>query len=140
MATATKILNQYQKAIANDYSLMVNANKGLSAQVFLDIVNISGFEKKFLAEMIFNMSVKTMVRYQKDNKKLNPRTSEIALKFINLIKKGEEIFGSITSFNSWLNKPAFGLGNALPISLLNTHTGMDLIEEELLRIEYGALA
>jgi len=140
MSLAAKKLIKYKKAIVDDYAIMVNANKGISAQVFEDILDISGVAKIFLAENVFDMSVKTMFRYQKENKKLNARLSETALKFINLLNKGVEVFGEINSLRNWLNKPAFGLGNKIPMEMLNTNTGIDLIEEELLRIEYGALA
>ena len=81
-----------------------------------------------------------MLRYQKEGKKLTPRNSEIALKLLNLFDKGIEIFGSMDSFIVWLNKKAYGLGNEVPLTLMNTNTGIDLIEEELIRIEFGALA
>jgi uncharacterized protein (DUF2384 family) len=44
------------------------------------------------------------------------------------------------AFKSWMEKPAFGLGGSKPLRMMNTVTGMDLVEDELLRIEYGALA
>jgi len=140
MTTATKKLTKYQKAILDDYSIMANSIQGVSAKIFNDILEVSGIAKRFLAENIFDMSVKTMSRYQKENKKLSPRLSETALKFVNLLDKGLEVFGELQAFRNWLSKPAYGLGNKIPIELLNTNTGIDLIEEELLRIEYGALA
>ena len=140
MTAVAKKLAKYQKVIKDDYSIMLNSNKGVSSKVFDDILEISGIAKSFLAENIFDMSVKTLFRYQKENKKLSPRLSETALKFVNLLDKGVELFGEIQSFRNWLNKPAYGLGNKIPIDLLNTNTGMNLIEEELLLIEHGALA
>jgi len=62
------------------------------------------------------------------------------LKLIVLYRKGVEVFSSITNFNKWLHKPSFGLGKKIPYSLMNTTTGIDLIFEELVRIEYGDLA
>lgn len=140
MTAAAKKLSKYQEVIRDDYSIMINSNNGVSSQVISDILDISGIAKKFLAENVFDLSVKTLTRYQSDNKKLSPRVGETALKFINLLNKGVEIFGEIVSFRNWLNKPAYGLGNKIPLDLLNTNTGIDLIEEELIRIEYGALA
>lgn len=133
-------LTKYNKAIVDDYAIMTYSNKGVAAKIFDDILNVSGISKDVLAENILDISVKTMFRYQKENKKLNARLSEIALKFVSLLNKGIEVFGDINSFRNWLNKPAYGLGNQIPIELLNTNTGMDLVEEELLRIEFGALA
>ena len=108
--------------------------------MFTELVEITGKNRNFLAEQVFDVSLKTMLRYQKENKNLNARNSEIALKLLNLFSKGMEIFGNMNSFMSWLNKESYGLGNQIPIHLMNTNTGIDLIEEELLRIEFGALA
>jgi len=140
MATATNLLNKYKDAIKNDLSIVENSNKGINASIFFELVNVSGINRNFLAEEIFDVSVKTMLRYKKENKKLNPRNSEIALKLISIFDKGIEIFSSVESFVSWLKKPAFGLGNQVPINMMNTNTGIDLVEEELIRIEFGALA
>jgi putative toxin-antitoxin system antitoxin component (TIGR02293 family) len=140
MGTVNEVFVRYNKSIDGDYNIMISSKLGVSPQVFDDIINISGLGRTYLAEEIFDMSLKTIMRYQKDNKNLNPRTSEVALKLLNLLKKGIGVFGSSPSFKAWLNKPAYGLGDELPLHLLNTITGIDLIEEELIRIEYGALA
>jgi len=140
MAAAIKLVKKYKGAIKSDLSIVENSNKGVNASIFFELVDVSGISRNFLAEEVFDVSVKTMLRYRNENKKLNPRNSEIALKLINLFDKGIEIFSSIESLVAWLKKPAFGLGNQIPINIMNTNTGIDLIEEELIRIEFGALA
>ncbi len=138
--TAAKVLSKYKSSINSDLSIVRSANQGVNSIIFNELVEISGINRNFLAEEVFDVSLKTMLRYQKEKKKLNPRNSEIALKLLNLLNKGMEIFGSMESFISWLNKPAFGLGKQIPLRLMNTNTGIDLIEQELIRIEFGALA
>ena len=137
---AAEVLTKYKSAISSDLSIVKNANAGISSTIFSELIEISGINKNFLAEEVFDVSLKTMLRYQKEGKKLTPRNSEIALKLLNLFDKGIEIFGSMDSFMVWLNKKAYGLGNEVPLTLMNTNTGIDLIEEELIRIEFGALA
>ncbi len=138
--TAARVLNKYRHALRSDLTIVKTSNDGVESSVFSEIHEISGIKRQFLAESIFDVSLKTMMRYEKDNKKLNPKHSEIALKLMGLFKKGRDIFSSLTAFVSWLDKPAYGLGDQVPMLLLNTITGMDLVEEELIRIEYGALA
>lgn len=140
MGSNSKILNKYTNAIKDDISIMENSSKGINSKVFFELVELSGLNKNLLAEEIFDISLKTMQRYHKENLTLNARNSEIALKLLSLFKKGEEIFGNMSSFYSWINKPAYGLGNQIPVKLMNTNTGIDLIAEELIRLEYGALA
>lgn len=138
--TAAKVLSKYKSSISSDLSIVKSANRGVNSVVFTELVEITGINRNFLAEHVFDVSLKTMLRYQKENKNLNPRNSEIALKLLNLFNKGIEIFGTMNSFMSWLNKGAYGLGEQIPLNLMNTNTGIDLIEEELIRIEFGALA
>lgn len=138
--TAAKLLSKYKSSIVSDFSIVRSANRGVNAKVFTELVDITGINRNFLAEKVFDISLKTMLRYQKENKNLNPRNSEIALKLLNLFNKGIEVFGTMNSFMTWLNKEAYGLGGEVPLNLMNTNTGIDLIEEELIRIEYGTLA
>jgi len=66
--------------------------------------------------------------------------NEQILKLEGLYKKGIELFESADEFNKWLKSESFGLGNTKPVNLLNSITGIDLVYEELVRIEFGATA
>ena len=77
---------------------------------------------------------------KKEEKKLSPQSSEMMLKVMALFQEGKSVFGSITSFKRWLEKPTFGLGGQLPFDLMQTSDGIDLISEQLVRMEYGDLA
>lgn len=77
------------------------------------------------------------MRYMKEKKRLNSLNSEQILKIFSLYQKGEEVFGDIESFNKWLRKPAYGLGERIPYELLTTISGIELILAEITAIEYG---
>jgi uncharacterized protein (DUF2384 family) len=68
------------------------------------------------------------------------RFNEQILKLEELYKKGIELFEDSEGFNKWLKSESYGLGNVKPIDLINSITGIDLIYEELVRIEFGATA
>lgn len=138
--TTAKIFSKYKSSIKSNLSIVKRANIGVNSVIFTELVEISGINRTFLAEEVFDISLKTMLRYQKEKKKLNPRNSETALKLLSLFNKGIEVFGNMDSFMTWLNKQAYGLGDRIPLNLMSTNTGIDLIEEELIRIEFGALA
>jgi len=140
MVNSQKLLSKYKDSIKDDYSIVTNSVSGVSADTFFDLVIITGLNKNQLAKNIFEISLKTINRYKQEKKKLSPRNSELILKLLALYKKGIEVFGKLESFNNWLMKPAFGIGNKTPFSLMNTSTGIDLIFEELIRIESGDLA
>jgi putative toxin-antitoxin system antitoxin component (TIGR02293 family) len=129
----------YNPLFNTNYNLVINARKGMNTKIFYDILVLTGLEKDQLANM-FHLSLKTIMRYTQANKNLDITTSEQALKIVALFKKGVDVFGSLAVFRNWLAKPQYGLGRQVPFQLMETSLGIDLITEELMRIEYGATA
>lgn len=134
------LISKYEDIIKNDLQIVTHAINGIDADVFFDLSEISGINKYDLAEEIFDISLKTVVRYQKEGKKMSAKHSEILLQLIALYKKGIEVFDGLGYFNNWLKKSAFGLGDMVPYTLLKTSTGITMVLESLIRIEYGDLA
>ncbi|MCH7409706.1 MbcA/ParS/Xre antitoxin family protein [Belliella sp. DSM 111904] len=54
-----------------------------------------------------------------------------------LFKFGEKVFGSMDLFRGWLHDSSIPLGGTSPISLLDTTFGIDLVHDELGRIQHG---
>ncbi|MES2797622.1 MAG: antitoxin Xre/MbcA/ParS toxin-binding domain-containing protein [Bacteroidota bacterium] len=129
----------YNPLFNTNYNLVINAKKGVDVKIFYDILILTGLEKDRLASM-FHLSMKTIMRYNQANKNLDTITGEQALKIVALFKKGYEVFGSLPVFRNWLTKPQYGLGRQIPFDLMETSLGIDLITEELIRIEYGTTA
>ncbi|MGQ1784092.1 MULTISPECIES: antitoxin Xre/MbcA/ParS toxin-binding domain-containing protein [unclassified Saccharicrinis] len=57
-----------------------------------------------------------------------------------LFSKGFEVFGEKKNFLSWLYSKSIALGNIRPIDLLDNSFGINLVKDELIRIEHGILA
>jgi putative toxin-antitoxin system antitoxin component (TIGR02293 family) len=133
------LLAKYKKLYANAFIILQYSKKGLKAQAVFDFISISEFPHQSV-EHLLQKSVKTFTNYKEQNTLLDPTISEKLLKLFALYDKGVLVFGSLEEFNKWMGEPAFGLGNQVPSSLLDTITGIDLVEEELARIEYGDLA
>lgn len=130
---------KYGVSTDNDYTMFKKAQGGLQVSAFFDLANISGLTNQELSSLL-DLSFKTIQRYQKEEIKLNALNSEQLLKLIALYQHAEDVFGDISSFDRWLRKPAAGLGNTVPFTFLQTPGGIDLIRDELYRIEFGALA
>lgn len=111
-----------------------------SKEILERFMKISGISNKLLAEEVFEISPKTLYVYRKSNKDMPIRFNEQILKLEELYKKGIELFEDSEGFNKWLKSESYGLGNVKPIDLINSITGIDLIYEELVRIEFGATA
>lgn len=136
---ARKVLKSYSPMASDDFTIATSAMAGVHANLFYDMVDITGLTKEVLADYL-DISTKTIERYRKQDKKLNSFRSEMLLKMVSLYKKGLEVFGDIMAFRTWLNKPAYGLDQEVPARLMITSTGIDVVLEELTRIEFGDLA
>ncbi|KIC91850.1 hypothetical protein HY58_06460 [Flavihumibacter sp. ZG627] len=119
--------------------MVMKAAEGLAVSVFDKIIQITALNKNQLAAFI-DVTPKTIDNYRIRRHKLGRTESEQLLQLMALYKKGQEIFGNSEDFNLWLKQPASGLGGIVPFELLYTQGGINLVMEELLRIEYGALA
>ena len=133
------VYQRYQQPELTDpASIVFSAQKGVSATIFDDVAGLYG-HYNYLAEVV-ELNPKTIHKYQVQNIKFSPSKSELMLKLVALHKKGLEIFGQRESFLNWLAKPAFGIDNRLPLDLIKTSDGIDLISDELDRIQYGDTA
>lgn len=139
VSVVSETMVHYQSMYANDIALLTHSKKGLNAKAALDFISVSGFSYQEFQE-IFNTTVKTIQNYVIQDMKLDAALSEKLLKSFALFNKGIELFGSPRAFHDWLNTSAYGLGNQIPYNLMDTITGISLVEEELIRIEYGDLA
>ncbi|HEY5328084.1 MAG TPA: MbcA/ParS/Xre antitoxin family protein [Mucilaginibacter sp.] len=129
----------YKPFYNDDISLLNRSKKGLDAKAALDFLSLSGFTQDEFQET-FKTTVKTIQNHVTRELTLDAPLSEKLLKSFALFDKGAEIFGSANNFHQWLSTPAYGLGNQLPFDMMDTITGIRLIEEELIRIEFGDLA
>lgn len=139
IVTENALIAPYQSLYDNPISLLTSSKNGLSAKAALDFLNLSGFSKEEFQDT-FKTNVKTIQNYVSNSSKLDASLSEKLLKSFSLFDKGIAVFGSAKAFHQWLNMPSYGLGNQIPFDLMDTITGISLIEEELIRIEYGDLA
>ena len=138
-AAEHEVIYSYKPFYADNISLLNKSKKGLNASSAIDFLSLSGFTQDEFQET-FKTTVKTIQNHVSRSLTLDAALSEKLLKSFALFDKGSVIFGSAKSFHQWLATPAYGLGNQLPFDLMDTITGIQLIEEELIRIEFGDLA
>jgi putative toxin-antitoxin system antitoxin component (TIGR02293 family) len=136
---AAKVLLSYEPFFQDNITLLYKAKKGLQPEAVFDFILISDLSNEQI-ETALNKSMKTFQNYRDKKAALDVITSEKLLKLFALYSKGAAVFGSIDAFTDWLSKPAYGIGNQVPQDLIDTMTGIDLIKDELIRIEFGDLA
>jgi putative toxin-antitoxin system antitoxin component (TIGR02293 family) len=140
-----------------DYRISGLLNAGFSAKTAgqdLDLISLIrvGISKKSLDHLIaqigysisdiasvLHVSDRNLRRYE-PQEKLNAEQSERLVEMAKLYAKGEDVFGSIDTFNEWMNSEILALGNQTPKSFLDTSLGIQLLMKELSRIEHGVFA
>jgi putative toxin-antitoxin system antitoxin component (TIGR02293 family) len=92
-------------------------------------------------EHILPVSRRTLQRYEQQNVECLPKElSDHMLQVAKVYARAVEVFGDEERALEWLQAPIVALGGRIPISLLDTSTGVDLVLTELGRIEYGVFA
>lgn len=87
-----------------------------------------------------HISERTIQRYKKEKKTFDSIYAERILHIELLYKKGIKVFGLADNFYTWMDSTSIALGNVKPKDMLDTSFGIDLVRDELNRIEHGVLA
>ncbi len=90
--------------------------------------------------VILDTTLRTLLRYKKDNKTFAPKQTEKIIEIQQLMHYGIEVFGDRDSFHAWLTLGNIGLGGMPPKDLLDTSVGLGLVKDSLGRMEHGILA
>jgi putative toxin-antitoxin system antitoxin component (TIGR02293 family) len=89
-------------------------------------------------EKAVGMSQRTYQRHvSTTSKSLNPEQTARTWKLAEILAKATAILGSKEEAEQWLENPAIGLDQRRPIDLLATPAGTELVEDFLVRLEYG---
>ena len=128
-----------QATVADSFALVMEARTGIPAKTAFDVASLLKLSADELANLL-HTTTKTLRAYRDGKKRLGPAASEQVLKLLALASQGEEVFGSLTAFRRWLDKAAYGLDSQVPLALLETSGGIDLVADEVDRIAHGDLA
>lgn len=86
---------------------------------------------------ILGISARTLQRKFRSNDRLSPVASDRLSRVSRIHQLAAQVLGDSKKAADWLKRPNRGLGNELPIKLLDTDIGTQQVEQELRQIEYG---
>ncbi len=132
------ILN-YEQTDSNILGIVDLIRRGISFKTFLNLTKAFSFSIIEWSDLL-HISHRTMQRYEKEEGTFDALHSERIVQLILLLRRGTEVFGEYTKFHSWLNRSNIVLGNNTPVSMLDNSFGINMIMDELGRIEHGILA
>jgi len=118
--------------------LISRSREGIKFSIFNKLVNGRPFTMKDWANYL-HLSETTLQRYKKENIVFEPFKSEKIIQITLLQKKGGKAFGDKEKFNQWMETTIAALGGVKPKELIDSSYGVDLVNDELGRIEYGEL-
>ena len=146
MATALKLFENNEGGISyswNDdkrsYLLIKLVREGISYSDFKKVSDRTPFTSKEWAAYL-NVSVRTMERHREENKTFRKEQSERILSIYQLLNYGQSVFGKRENFFEWISSESIALGGVKPKELLDTSIGINMVKDELGRLEHGVLA
>ena len=130
------------------YSSLDNGNVFMLINAIKNGIHYSFFERLAASipftlrewSQFLHLSERSLNRYKKDKAAFSTTASEKILEITMLNKYGIEVFGSQERFNRWLNTKNVAMGGVKPKSLLDSSFGIQMLKDELTRIQYGVLA
>jgi len=102
------------------------------------IASLLGVTDKEMARLL-NQSVATFHRQAKAGR-LDAATSERLLLLGRLANYGATVFQDQGKFTRWLGRPLRLLGDRSPLDLMDSSTGVQLVDDILGRIEHGVFS
>ena len=130
---------QFNSKLLDTVELVKLSRKGITIGLFEEIVKSNSYTIKEWSKFL-HLTERTIQRYKKEKRKFEPLQSERIIEISKLQLKGKEIFGSKINFEEWMNSKIIALGNIRPIELLDSSFGIEMLMDELGRIEHGILA
>lgn len=124
--------------LENRLDLIKLSRKGLSLKNLFSILEYTSLTVKDLVKII-PLSERQLQRYSKDQI-LRTDISVQLLQISELYSRGYEVFGSREKFRKWMEHPNMALSSVKPIELLDTSFGIQLVLDEIGRIEHGIVA
>lgn len=125
-----------KKRIKNTFDLLAISSEGITKASLEQLTKHLGISKKNMAEDILDISVKTLERKELTDK-LDKRISAHSIELARLMQHAYEVFQNEDKVRQWLARENRALNGSAPVTLLNTLTGINMVNDVLIRIEEG---
>lgn len=138
--TATKTMRAWcEGAFAPTLEAQLEAvemvRNGIPFNAFISTVQCLGLERK-RAVVILGIPQRTESR-MKAEKPLSSKQSASLLRLVRIFSSARNTLGSPEKAWRWLEKPNRALDGVVPLKLLDTEVGAQMVADVLGRIEYG---
>ena len=125
-------------SVRSELDLVELGERGISKAALLRLARAMGLSLSQVAKLL-PVTERTLQRYA-PNRKLSQPVTEQAIHLATLYAKGIEVFEDDDRFRAWLRQPCRALGGRIPFDLLRSRFGVEMVHDELIRIEHGVFA
>jgi putative toxin-antitoxin system antitoxin component (TIGR02293 family) len=133
-----QILGLKAKTIRTPLDLVKLGGKGLSKETVSRLANHLSIGLQEMAPLL-SVNLRTIQRYSAE--RIFSRTiSERILRIALVVARGEVVFGDSDQFRTWLKEPNRAMAGQKPLDLLVSDFGIDMILDQLGRIEHGIIS
>lgn len=121
------------------FSVIDNIAKGIAYKQFKSFADRLSFSIADWSAFL-HLSERSFQRYEREERSFDTLQSQQIVEIALLFSHGNEIFDTEEDFVYWLSHKNLALGNITPKELMSTSFGINMIHDELTRIEHGVLA
>lgn len=132
------LLMPYEAYFKSPLAKLGAIKQGLRSDAITDLLQVTGATQIDIARWL-DITEPTLRKHIQGSRELNRGLSEHIIQLFELFDKGFDTFGSLDEFKSWLKHYNPGI-DAIPFDLLDTLTGISIVLNQLIRIDYGVLA
>jgi len=128
----------FHRKLKSEMDVIELSKQGVTKGSLIYLGQCFEFTPEKLARLL-PVTLRTIQRYKTDQK-FSPTVSEHIIQLARIMVKGAEVFESRDNFMRWFNTPNVALGGKIPSELVTLQTGVQLVMDELVRIDYGVFA
>lgn len=126
------VLHHPKDATGYKLELINRIRSGVKKSDWKELIqSIGATEKEF--EFILPTSISSMQKKEVYSQETSERIYEIS----RLFGLGYEVFDTPEQFKQWLETPSKALGNKTPFELLDSSFGFEVVQNEIIRIQYN---
>ncbi|MEZ2354994.1 antitoxin Xre-like helix-turn-helix domain-containing protein [Caballeronia sp. RCC_10] len=111
---------------------------GISSQALDSMLRSIDLSQSELAQAL-DIPERTLARRKREGVFSREESAKL-LRLARIAARAAEVFGDLDLAIGWLKAPAAAVGDATPLSLLDTDVGADSVMDTLGRIEHGIFA
>ena len=126
------VVSNAKDAPGYQMELIHRIRDGVKKSDWKQLITKIGHSEKEL-EYILPASISSMQKKTVYSKETSERIYELA----KLYGMGYEVFDSPIDFKNWLASPSKALGGKAPFDLLDSSLGFEMVENEMVRIQYN---